>query len=105
MSGDRDQRVLIFAPIGRDGAASAELFRSANLEAIICRSLPELVSEMTAGVGAVFLAEEGLFGKDTVPLAQWIASQPPWSDLPFVVLTSHREQPAVVAWRRDVVAL
>ncbi|TFV79005.1 response regulator [Bradyrhizobium frederickii] len=105
MSAERDNRVLIFAPIGRDGPASAELFRGASLEAINCRSLPELVTEMTAGVGAVFLAEEGLFGKDTAPLAQWIASQPPWSDLPFVVLTSHREQPAVVAWRRSIVEL
>ncbi len=69
------------------------------------RSLPDLVAEMTAGVGAVFLAEEGLFGKDTAPLAQWIETQPPWSDLPFVVLTSHREQPAVVAWRRSIVEL
>lgn len=105
MSTGRDHRVLIFAPIGRDGMASAELFRSASLDAINCRSLPELVSEMTAGVGTVFLAEEGLFGQDTAPLAQWIASQPPWSDLPFVVLTSHREQPAVVAWRRSIVEL
>ncbi|TGN89137.1 response regulator [Bradyrhizobium yuanmingense] len=105
MSADRDSRVLVFAPIGRDGPASAELFRSSHLDAVNCRSLPELVSEMTAGVGAVFLAEEGLFGKDTAPLAQWIAAQPPWSDLPFVVLTSHREQPAVVAWRRSIVEL
>jgi signal transduction histidine kinase/ActR/RegA family two-component response regulator len=105
MSAERGNRVLIFAPIGRDGPASAELFRGANLEAVNCRGLPELVTEMTAGVGAVFLAEEGLFGKDTAPLAQWIASQPPWSDLPFVVLTSHREQPAVVAWRRSIVEL
>ncbi|WP_027584074.1 ATP-binding protein [Bradyrhizobium sp. Ai1a-2] len=105
MSADRDHHVLIFAPIGRDGPASAELFRSSNLEAINCRSLPELVSEMTAGVGAVFLAEEGLFGSDTAPLAQWIESQPPWSDLPFVILTSHRKQPPVVAWRRSIVEL
>ncbi|WP_314947741.1 response regulator [Bradyrhizobium cosmicum] len=105
MSVDSDNRVLIFAPIGRDGPASAELFRGASLDAVICRSLPELVSEMTDGVGAVFLAEEGLFGKDTAPLAQWIASQRPWSDLPFIVLTSHRDQPAVVAWRRNIVAL
>ncbi|MEW6148684.1 MAG: ATP-binding protein [Bradyrhizobium sp.] len=105
MTADRDHRVLVFAPIGRDGPASAELLRSANLNAINCRDLPELVSEMAAGVGTVFLAEEGLFGKDTEPLAQWIASQPPWSDLPFVVLTSHREQPAVVAWRRSIVEL
>ena len=105
MSVERDHHVLVFAPIGRDGLASAELFRSSHLEATSCRSLPELVSEMAAGVGAVFLAEEALFGKDTSPLAQWIESQPPWSDLPFVVLTSHREQPAVLAWRRSIVAL
>ncbi|UPK39592.1 response regulator [Bradyrhizobium sp. 186] len=103
MSRDRDQCVLVFAPIGRDGPASAELFRSSNLEAINCRGLPELITEMTAGVGAVFLAEEGLFGRDATPLAQWIERQPPWSDLPFVILTSHREQPAVVAWRRSIV--
>ncbi|MBR0810832.1 MULTISPECIES: ATP-binding protein [Bradyrhizobium] len=105
MNAARDSRVLIFAPIGRDGPASAELFRNSHLEAVNCRSLPELVSAMSEGVGAVFLAEEGLFGKDTAPLAQWIAAQPPWSDLPFVVLTSHREQPAVVAWRRSIVEL
>jgi len=105
MSVERDHHVLVFAPIGRDGLASVELFRSSHLEAISCRSLPELVSEMAAGVGAVFVAEEALFGKDTLPLAQWIESQPPWSDLPFVVLTSHREQPAVLAWRRSIVAL
>ncbi|MDA9411699.1 response regulator [Bradyrhizobium sp. CCBAU 45384] len=105
MSAAPDQRILVFAPIGRDGPASVELFRSANLEAVNCRNLAELVSEMALGVGAVFVAEEALFGKDTVPLAQWIASQPPWSDLPFVVLTSHREQPAVMAWRRSLVSL
>ncbi|MBR0940573.1 MULTISPECIES: ATP-binding protein [Bradyrhizobium] len=105
MSVERDHHVLVFAPIGRDGLASVELFRSSHLEAISCRSLPELVSEMAAGVGAVFVAEEALFGKDTLPLAQWIESQPPWSDLPFVVLTSHREQPAILAWRRSIVAL
>ncbi|MCA1415858.1 response regulator [Bradyrhizobium sp. NBAIM20] len=105
MSAQRDHRVLVFAPVGRDGPASAELLRSANLEAVNCRDLAELVAEMTAGVGAVFLAEEGLFGKDTAALAHWIAGQPPWSDLPFVVLTSHGERPAVVAWRRSIVQL
>ena len=105
MSAQRDHRVLVFAPVGRDGPASAELLRNANLEAISCRDLAELVTEMAAGVGTVFLAEEGLFGKDTAALAQWIAGQPPWSDLPFVVLTSHREQPSVIAWRRSIVEL
>ena len=105
MTVDRDHVVLVFAPIGRDGPASAELFRNSNLDAINCESLPELVNEMSAGVGVVFLAEEGLFGRDATTLAHAIERQPPWSDLPFVVLTSHREQPAVIAWRRGIIEL
>ena len=101
---DRDHHVLIFAPIGRDGPTSAELLRTANLQTIICSDLTDLLSEMDRGVGAVFLAEEGLFAKDTGPLTAWVDRQPPWSDLPFIVLTSHQEQPAVVAWRRKLVS-
>jgi signal transduction histidine kinase/ActR/RegA family two-component response regulator len=101
---DRHHRVLVFAPIGRDGPASAELLRSAGLETTICPDLPALIVEIGTGAGAVFLAEEGLFGRDMTPLTQWIDDQPAWSDLPFIVLTSHQEQPAVIAWRRNVVS-
>jgi len=104
MDDERDHRVLVFAPIGRDGPASAELLGSAKLEAFICSDVLELVNQMSAGVGAVFLAEEGLFGKETGPLSNWVQRQPAWSDLPFIVLTSHQEQPAVVAWRRNLVS-
>ena len=102
---DRHHRVLIFAPIGRDGPASAELLRSAGVETIICPDLDALVSEIGAGAGTVFLAEEGVFGKDLASLTQWIDRQPTWSDLPFIVLTSHRAHPAVLVWRRNLVSL
>jgi len=105
MAIDRDHRVLVLAPVGRDGSASVELLRHSHLDAYHCASLAELIREMAAGVGAVFLAEEGLFGRDTRPLARWIESQPPWSDLPFIILTSHREDPKVVAWREGIVSL
>ncbi len=104
MGNERDHRVLVFAPIGRDGPASAELLHSAKLETVICSDVTELVREMSVGVGAVFLAEEGLFARDTAPLAQWVERQPTWSDLPFVVLTSYQELRAVVAWRRNLVS-
>ncbi|CCD99952.1 response regulator [Bradyrhizobium sp. STM 3809] len=103
MSTEGDQRVLLFTPIGRDGPASAELLRSARLDTQLCSSLTELICELGAGVGAVVVAEEGLFARDTAPLTQWVERQPAWSDLPFIVLTSHRDQPAVVAWRRSLV--
>jgi signal transduction histidine kinase/ActR/RegA family two-component response regulator len=105
VSASRDHRVLVFAPIGRDGPASVELFKSSNLEAVVCKNLSLMVSEMNAGVGAVVLAEEGIYGQDTAALAEWIATQAPWSDLPFIMLTSHRERPAIVTWRRSIVGL
>jgi signal transduction histidine kinase/CheY-like chemotaxis protein len=100
---DPDARVLIFAPIGRDGPASADLVRRAGMTAEVCADLADLVPAIETGAAAVFMAEEGLFGKQTKPLIDWVEAQPAWSDLPFVVLTSHQEQPAVVAWRRRLV--
>lgn len=104
MDEHRENRVLVFAPIGRDGPASVELLRRAGLAADICLDIKALARELEAGAGAVFLAEEGLFGVDISPLFGWAAAQPPWSDLPFVVLTSHQEQAAVTAWRQSLVA-
>ena len=96
-------RVLVYAPIGRDGPASAELLRRGGVDAFVCEDLPRLVRELTTGAAAVFVAEEGLFGKDLSALSGWIEAQPAWSDLPFVVLTSRHEQPRVAAWRRTMV--
>jgi len=96
-------RVLVFAPIGRDGAASSEILRRAGRSVVLCKDLTELVGEIEAGAGAVFVAEEGLFGKDTGPLIDWVELQPAWSDLPFIMLTSHHEEARVVAWRQQLV--
>ncbi|MDB5706161.1 MAG: histidine kinase [Sphingomonas bacterium] len=98
------ERVLVFAPIGRDGRATAELLQRGSIDAKLCADLAELVRGLEAGAAAAFIAEEGLFGADTDALFAWAGAQPPWSDLPFVILTSHQELPAVTAWRRRLVA-
>jgi signal transduction histidine kinase/CheY-like chemotaxis protein len=100
---ERDRRVLIFAPIGRDGPAAAEFLKRVGVVAELCEGLDELVGAIGQGAAAVLLAEEGLFGRDVSALVGWVASQPAWSDLPFVILTSRQEQPAVSAWRQKLV--
>jgi signal transduction histidine kinase/ActR/RegA family two-component response regulator len=97
-------RVLILAPIGRDGPASADILKRAGVITELCADLPELVAQIAAGAAAVFVAEEALFARDVSPLHDWVERQPPWSDLPFVILTSRQELPAVAAWRQRVVA-
>jgi hypothetical protein len=73
---DLDHRVLIFAPVGRDGPAAAEFVRRGGLDAFVCASFAALVEEAARGASVVLLAEEGLFGHDTSALGQWVAQQP-----------------------------
>ena len=96
--------VVVFAPIGRDGPASAELLNRSGMEAVVCHSLEEVLQRAETEADAVFIAEEGLFGHDLAALAAWVDRQPAWSDFPFVVLTSKHQQPAVAAWRQRMVA-
>lgn len=98
------ERVLVFAPIGRDAPTVGDILGRAGLMSEVCRDLCGLLSAIQHGAATVFIAEEGLFGQDIRPLADWVAAQPTWSDLPFIVLTSHQEQSVVTAWRRRLVA-
>jgi hypothetical protein len=97
-------RVLVFAPTGRDAAASVDLLARSGLRAETCPDLGALSGGLGEDVAAVLIAEEGLFGQDVAPLTAWVERQPAWSDLPFVILTSHQEQPAVAGWRQRLVA-
>jgi signal transduction histidine kinase/CheY-like chemotaxis protein len=103
MSDDSLHRVLILAPIGRDGAASSELLKRAGVTTFVCADYAELMNELEKGAAAVFVAEEGLFGQELPRLGEWVKHQPPWSDLPFVLLTSRRDRPRVMAWRQQMV--
>ena len=73
------------------------------MRAELCTSPIELVLGLKAGAGAVLIAEEALSGQLLDDLAMWVGRQPPWSDLPFVVLTSRQEQPAITAWRQCLI--
>ena len=66
--------------------------------------LIDLPPELEQGAEAAFIAEEALHLRPIEALLAWVGRQPPWSDMPFVVLTSHRLQPAVVAGRSALVA-
>ncbi|OCX91864.1 MAG: hybrid sensor histidine kinase/response regulator [Pseudomonas sp. CO183] len=96
--------VIVYAPIGRDGPASAELLSRSGMDAVVCHSVDEVLRRAETDADAVFIAEEGLFGHDLEALASWVDQQPAWSDFPFVVLTSKHQQPAVAAWRQRMVA-
>jgi signal transduction histidine kinase len=91
-------RVLILAPIGRDAQAASLNLASSQIECVICADVPDLRQKLCEG-GAAALVSEEAFIQGTQPLEEWVAAQPPWSDFPFLVLTTRTTSPATHAYR------
>ncbi|MBE1529452.1 PAS domain S-box-containing protein [Sphingopyxis sp. OAS728] len=94
---------MILAPVGRDGAAAAEIVARAGIAAEVCADFLALVGALREDCLAVIATEEGFFGKDLTRLADRVRSQPAWSDIPFIILTSQLPQRRVARWRNDLV--
>lgn len=82
-----ERRIVICAPTGQDAALTARVFRSVNIGNIVCRDTGELLEQLPRGAGALLLAEEVISGLAMRPLAEYVASQPTWSDIPILLLT------------------
>ncbi|PPQ28316.1 ATP-binding protein [Rhodopila globiformis] len=79
--------VLILTPTGRDADVAAGLLAAEGIGTTVVPTLKALQAALDDTAGMVLLADEAVIGADTSVLAAWLAAQPPWSDLPFVVLT------------------
>ncbi|MGU3538908.1 ATP-binding protein [Methylobacterium sp. A54F] len=81
------ERFLILAPHGRDAAVAHGLLDDADLRSVIVEDLAGLHRGLVEGAGAVLFTEEAVRTADLSAISRWIAEQPPWSDLPFLLLT------------------
>ena len=81
-----ERRLLLLAPVGRDAALMRGMLQRIAADSVACASAHALAQEFERGAAALIVTEEALAqaGKD---LVQLIARQPPWSDLPVLVLT------------------
>jgi signal transduction histidine kinase len=85
---DLDERVLIMAPLVRDASLARATLEAAGITARVCADMAELEREAAAGAGALLLTQEALGGAALDRLLAVLERQPPWSDLPSVVLVS-----------------
>jgi PAS domain S-box-containing protein len=92
-----NNRVLILAPRGRDAAIAADLLARNGIAARVCSDQIHLAGLLDEGAGAVLITEEALAEAPLSELASWVAAQPAWSDIPFVVLANGSRTPRSVA--------
>lgn len=97
------ERVLVLAPTGRDGPATVEVLQRGGIAAFACADVNALTSALGQGVGTVLVAEEGLLRQDVEDLVAWVEKQPPWSDLPFLMMTSDRQAPSIRRQREHLI--
>jgi signal transduction histidine kinase len=80
------ERILVLAPLGRDGPLIRDALYRAGLEAHVCAGLEELCALLPSGVGTAVLTEEAIPPHLLGRLVEALAQQPAWSDLPLVIL-------------------
>lgn len=80
------------------------VLRRAGLDAHSFLALETLVQEMAHGAGAIVLAEEALADPAAAALTRALAEQPPWSDLPVLVLARQGADSRAIGQAMDIQA-
>ena len=89
VSPERPLRALVLAPRGRDAAVASSLIEPTGVSCIVCPRLAAVVDFLDDDIAFLLITEEAIRGADLKPLGAWLANQPPWSDLPFLLVTDH----------------
>lgn len=96
-SGAPDDRVLLLAPTRKDGATTVALLRGAGMPVVSCAALDELIAELRLGAAMAIVPEEAMTPPGIGALAALLQQQPPWSDMPILVLASAGADSAVTS--------
>jgi signal transduction histidine kinase len=94
-----EERVLVLTPIGRDAQAAAQHLSESKLDSVVCDDVEDLLVKLREGAATALVTEEAFLRSGTQALEKWVAGQPPWSDFPFIVLTSRATSSAAQAYR------
>ncbi len=98
-------RVLILASHGRDAEVLADLLVRAGRTTSVCASLGELAERIEQGAGVAVITEESIAAGAFEPLAIVLDDQPPWSDFPFILLSTKRTGKRPPEAQRTIAAL
>lgn len=80
--------MLIVAPLGRDAANASEVLKAEGIAVFVCQDIPSLCLRAKDGAGLLLITHESLTRSSIESLLTLMNEQPPWSDLPIILVTS-----------------
>lgn len=83
----RDRRLLFLAATAKDAATTESMLSPLGIRLDVCRTFEALLAETNVGAAVILLPEEAATSAHTAALRAVLAAQPPWSDLPVLILT------------------
>lgn len=86
----RELRVLILAPRQRDADVVASVVAREGVDSDAVDGIGQLIAEIKRGAAAAIVCEESLSASSFISISEWIETQEPWSDFPFVILLAKR---------------
>ncbi|HET7845497.1 MAG TPA: PAS domain-containing protein, partial [Xanthomonadales bacterium] len=96
-----ESRILALTPTGKDAQLICGVLESAGIACEAVRDMATLCSEASRGAGAVLLSEEALYGQAAHMLRRLVEAQPPWSDLPVLLMTAAGADSQTVAYAME----
>ncbi|HSU54287.1 MAG TPA: ATP-binding protein [Candidatus Dormibacteraeota bacterium] len=83
-----DSRVIVVAPSGHDAANTAQVLQGEQIPTHISATLQEACAEARKGIGALLFTQESVTTQHVQDLLVLLEEQPPWSDIPLILLAS-----------------
>lgn len=96
-----EQRILLRVATSKDATLAGGVLARAQIEAHPCAGMTELIAEFRDGAGALMVAEETLNEPALAQLSQALQGQPPWSDVPLIVLARQGADSTAIALVMD----
>ena len=97
-----ENRLLVLTTTSKDAALTQSILSRAGVSSLCCANLEQICAQLDSGASAVLLVEEAVTASRGNCLSDWLARQPPWSDLPVLVLARPGADSAAVAQAMDL---
>jgi PAS domain S-box-containing protein len=92
-----EYRVLLLPATKRDAEVTSALLTREEIPFASCQNASSLARELEGGVGAILMTDDALADPAIEQVLEALGRQPPWSDVPAIVLCGHDQLPKLAA--------